>query len=166
MSDLETAIARIAALEAELAELRAEKELAAKNTELFDRMDFDAYSTHDWSLFRDLHSAAPDVVMPDGTAVHDLDAHVGDMQLMVSFMPDARVLSHPIKVAQGDWTAVIGVTAGTFTAPMILPDGTRIEPTGKRLELQMATFARWENGRIAQEILFWDNTLFNTQLGL
>ena len=41
-----------------------------------------------------------------------------------------------------------------------------LQPTGKPVSLKIATIARWENGRIAEEYLFWDNADWNRQIGL
>lgn len=73
---------------------------------------------------------------------------------------------HPIKVAEGDWTAVVGIISGTFTQPMVLTDGTTIPPTGKKARMKMAPFARWNNDQIAEEILFWDRAEWMRQLGI
>ena len=40
-----------------------------------------------------------------------------------------------------------------------------LKPTGKEVRLKIATIARWENGRIAEEYLFWDNADWNRQIG-
>jgi len=34
------------------------------------------------------------------------------------------------------------------------------------VRLKIATIARWEHGRIAEEYLFWDNADWNRQIGL
>ena len=157
---------QITELTDELSRYKAAEKHHNELLDRFDQMDFEAYSKHDWSLFRELHTHDTHVVMPDGRVVAGIDPHTLDMENLVAFMPDARVEAHPIKVAMGDWTAVTGITVGTFTQPMTLPDGTQIPPTGKSLRLAMATFARWENGKIAEEILFWDSAEFMKQLGL
>jgi len=48
--------------------------------------------------------------------------------------------------------------------PLTLPDGTVKQPTGKKVRLNIATIARWENGRIVEEYLFWDNADWNGQI--
>jgi predicted ester cyclase len=73
---------------------------------------------------------------------------------------------HPVKVAEGDWVAVIGTISGTFTNPMVLPDGTSIPPTGKKARMKMATFAHYKDGQIAKEILFWNQAEWMRQLGI
>jgi predicted ester cyclase len=144
----------------------AQESQQARNLRLFDELDFDAFSKQDWSLFKNLHSDTVRVVMPDGSVVHDIDSHLADQHQMTSFLPDLKVFDHPIKVAQGDWTAVVGRATGTFSHPLVMPDGTEVEPTGQKLDITMATFARWENDEIVEEILFWDTAQFYSQLGI
>lgn len=71
-----------------------------------------------------------------------------------------------MKVASGEWTAVVGIMTGTFSKPMVLPDGKIIQPTGKKFNLQMSTFAHWNGDKFDKEILFWDNQTFMKQIGL
>jgi hypothetical protein len=73
---------------------------------------------------------------------------------------------HPVRIASGNWTAVMGVMTGTFTEPMPKGDGTFIEPTGNRFELNMATIGFWQDGLMVHEWLFWDNATYAAQLGL
>lgn len=47
-----------------------------------------------------------------------------------------------------------------------LAEGRVLPPTGKTFEVRVATLARWEKGRIAEEHLFWDNAHLNRQIGL
>ena len=129
-------------------------------------MDFDVFSKQDWPGFKQTHSASTRVVMPDGSVVTGIARHTQDMIAMFGYLPDLRVEEHSVKVAAGDWTAVVGRFTGTFSRPMPLPGGGSIPPTGKTVHMPMATFARWEDGQIAEEILFWDSGEFMKQLGL
>jgi ketosteroid isomerase-like protein len=144
----------------------AQESQEARNLRLFDELDFDAFSKQDWTYFEKLHSDTVRVVMPDRSVVDGIQRHTADQHQMVSFLPDLKVVEHPIKVAQGDWTAVVGRATGTFSQPLVMPDGAQVEPTGQKLDITMATFARWENDEIVEEILFWDTAQFYGQLGI
>lgn len=86
---------------------------------------------------------------------------------MFTYAPDTRIEEHPIKIGQGDWTAVYGIMKGTFTKPMTMPDGKVIQPTGKSFKLPMATISHWTmDGNFDEEYLFWDNQTYMNQLGL
>ena len=53
-----------------------------------------------------------------------------------------------------------------MTGPMVLADGTEIPPTGKSFEVDFCTVARWDNGQIVEENLFYDLMGMMSQLGL
>ena len=55
---------------------------------------------------------------------------------------------------------------GTFTAPLKQPDGSYVEPTGKSFDVQFSTVAKWHDGRVVEEYLFYDNGTFLKQIGL
>ncbi len=65
----------------------------------------------------------------------------------------------------GRWTATTIVMEGTFTKPWPM-GGKVIPPTGNKLKITAVTLARWQNGCIAEEQLFWDNATYMQQLGL
>ncbi len=52
------------------------------------------------------------------------------------------------------------------TAPLKQPDGSVIEPTGKSFDVLYSTAAKWRDGRIIEEYLFYDNGTFLKQIGL
>ena len=138
------------------------------NLKRFDQLDFDAYSHRkDMKLFQALHCADVKVVFPDGRVTHGIKAHVDDINnVLFNGTPDSRVTSHPISFGSGDWTVATGVLEATFSEPMKLPDGKSIPPTGNKVRVSMATIAKWKDGCIAEEHLFWDNAEYMKQLGL
>lgn len=149
------------------AEAGSEKERVQANLQRFDRLDFDAYSQRkDMKLFRDIHCPDVKVVFPDGRTTHGIDQHVKDIDGLFNGTPDSRITAHPIAFGSGDWTATTGIMEATFSEPMRLADGTSIPPTGNKVKMPMATIAKWKNGCIAEEHLFWDNAEYMKQLGL
>jgi hypothetical protein len=75
--------------------------------------------------------------------------------------------NRPYKVffANGDWTCSIARFHGTMTGPMLV-GGKTIPPTGKRFEVDFCTVARWHDGQIVEENLFYDGVGMMTQLGI
>ncbi|MDQ5853547.1 MAG: nuclear transport factor 2 family protein [Chloroflexota bacterium] len=103
-----------------------------QNIVAFDKVDFEAWNGPDWDLFRQLHT--PDVIVDwAGTRTEGIDAHEKMAREFVTAYPDAKIEGHPIKIAQGEWTAVVGELSG----------GTR-----------MVTVARWRDGAISEEYIF------------
>lgn len=138
------------------------------NLQRFDQLDFEAYSLRkDMNLFKRLHCPDVKVVFPDGRITTGIDAHVDDINnILFNGTPDSRITSHPISFGSGEWTAATGVIEATFSEPMKLSDGASIPPTGKAVKMSMVTIAKWTNGCIAEEHLFWDNAEYMKQLGL
>jgi SnoaL-like polyketide cyclase len=66
--------------------------------------------------------------------------------------PDNEV-HHPyyILFGEGDFTCFVTHFTGTFTAPLEMPDGTVIQPTGKPFDVLYSTAARWRDDKIIEE---------------
>jgi hypothetical protein len=112
----------------------AQTEQEKSNLERFNQLDFDAWNTRNWTLFKEIH--APDVLVADfnGNTTHGIDQHLNWAMKTISANPEGRVLSHPIQIATGNWTAVTGtMTPGNIT---------------------MITLAHWKDNRISEEYLF------------
>jgi len=149
------------------AEQKKEKEIVEANLKRFDQLDFDAYSQRkNMQMFREIHCPDVKVVFPDGRTTYGIDQHVTDINGLFNGTPDSRITAHPIAFGSGEWTATTGILEATFSEPMKLPDGNSIPPTGNKVKIPMATIARWVNGCIAEEHLFWDNAEYLKQLGL
>jgi hypothetical protein len=144
-----------------------EERRVAANLANFDDLDFNAFTKQDWDRFHRTHTQDVVVHWPDGHTTKGFDKHIEDLKAMFVWAPDTRITAHPIKVGQGDWTAVVGVMEGTFTQPMPIGDGKTIPPTGKAFKIKMATFSHWnKEGVFDEEYLFWDNQEFMKQIGL
>src|SRR3989442_10022343 len=99
----------------------------------FDTLDFDVFNNQKWDRLRESHAADITVTWPDGHETNGIERHIEDLKAMFVAVPDTRISSHPIKIANGDWTAVVATMQGTFSKPMKTPDGKTIPPTGKKL---------------------------------
>lgn len=140
-----------------------------RNLRNFDDLDFRVYTNQQW---QDLHkSHTQDVIVhwPDGHTTQGLDKHIEDLKYMWTFAPDNRIVEHPVRFGTQDaeWTAVSGWLEGTFTKPMVLPDGTTVAPTGKAYRIPMATLGHWnKQGIMFEEYLYWDNAALMKQIGV
>ena len=132
----------------------------------FDDLDFNVFAGQKWDELKKSHAANIVVHWPDGHTTTGIEKHIEDLKALFTWAPDTRVTAHPIKTADGDYTAVTGVYEGTFTQPMTLPDGTVIQPTGKPFKLDMCTVGHWKGDTMDEEYLFWDNQTFMKQVGL
>jgi predicted ester cyclase len=144
----------------------AAADLCAQRLATFDTLDYDAFSNQKWDRFAESHAPGIVVTWPDGRETTGLDPHIEDLKGMFVYAPNTSIKEHPIRVCQGDYTAVVGVMTGTFSAPMPTPDGKSIPPTGKSFRLMMTTVGQWEGSTMVHEWLFWDNHAFMQQIGL
>jgi predicted ester cyclase len=133
----------------------------------FDTLDFDVFSNQKWDRLKESHAADIIVSWPDGHDTHGIERHIADLKAMFVALPDLKITEHPIRIANGHWTAVTGRMVGTFSKPMPMAGGKAIPPTGKRLDMIMATIGHWTDaGVMDHEWLFWDNQTYMKQLGL
>jgi predicted ester cyclase len=133
----------------------------------FDTLDFVAFSHQQFDRFKESHAEDITVTFPDGHETHGLPKHLEDMKAMFVALPDLAITEHPIKIANGSWTSVVGRMQGTFSKPMPLGDGKTAPPNGKKLDMMMTTVGHWTPaGVMDHEWLFWDNQTYMRQLGL
>jgi steroid delta-isomerase-like uncharacterized protein len=79
--------------------------------------------------------------------------------------PD-RTMTLDVSVEQGDTIAEEWTWAGTHTGPLVMPDGTELPPTGKRIELKGMELVQLRDGKVAVHHGYWDNMALAGQLGL
>ena len=122
------------------------------------------YNEGDLDGVMDLYAEDSSQLMPDGTfegrsAIKDRLA-----KELASFSDIAhRYVSY---VEQGDAFADEWVFVGTHTGPLVLPDGTELPPTGKRVEVKGMELVRMKDGKIVVDNLYYDNVAVAAQLGL
>jgi hypothetical protein len=145
---------------------RAAEKLAQVHIATFDTLDFDVFTNQKWDRLKESHAKDIIVHWPDGHQTKGIEKHIEDLKAMFVYAPDTRIKEHPIKIASGEWTSVVGIMEGTFTKPMPAGGGKTIAPTGKPFKLTMSTVGLWKNGVMVEEYLFWDNQTFMKQIGL
>ena len=148
-------------------DLAAEAAQVAANLAEFHTLDFEVFTGQQWDRLSESHGKDIVVHWPDGHSTTGIDKHIEDLKAMFVWAPDTRIQEHPVKLGQGEWTAVIGIMEGTFTQPMPIGDGKFIPPTGKAYKIRMSTIGHWTAaGNMDAEYLFWDNKEFYRQIGL
>jgi hypothetical protein len=159
-------VATVAASSDPATSSEAERRQVEANLANFDDLDFNVFSGQRWAELHRSHASDITVHWPDGHSTEGIEKHIEDLKAMFVWAPDTRIREHPVKVGQGEWTAVIGYMEGTFTQPMPTGDGQTIAPTGKPYRIRMATIGHWRDGVMDEEYLFWDNQEFMRQIGL
>jgi ketosteroid isomerase-like protein len=144
-----------------------QKGAEAGNMELMQTLD-DAWNAQDIETFAKRHKDDVIVRWPGQPPTHGIEAHKQEAVDFFKTFPDQHLDNRPYKVfiASGDWTCSIARFRGTMKGPMKAPDGKEIPPTNKSFDVDFCTVARWHNGQIVEENLFYDLVGFMKQIGL
>ncbi len=165
-SDNDALQAKIAELQAKVDSYEAERALTKQHLDTFHELDLVAFKNRDMDRIKEIHADDVTVYNADGTITEGMTPHhADDLQFLFDTF-DFLVKEHIVGFGHGEWTAGISVSEGKWIKPLTMPDGTVVQPTGKKVRIKIATIARWENGRIAEEYLFWDNADWNRQIGI
>jgi hypothetical protein len=140
------------------------------NAERMQALD-DAWNARDWDTFDSYHDSNSVVVYWPGqehNPTHGGPNHRAEAERFCNAFPDNKVHNQPYDIlfGDGDYTAFVTRFTGTVTGPLEMQDGSSIEPTGKAFDVLYSTTARWTDGKIVEEYLFYDNGTFLKQIGL
>ncbi len=122
------------------------------------------YNAGDLDAVMDLYAEDAVQFMPDGTyegraAIRErLTRELGGLTdidwTVTSFVEQDDAFAD-------EWT-IVGKHGGKLT----LPDGTRLPPTGRRVEIKGMEYVRMRDGKIVVDNLYYDDLAILTQLGL
>jgi hypothetical protein len=145
-----------------------EDHVTLNNLELMRTLD-DSWNAQDWATFEKRHSKDPTVFWPGpAEPTRGRDNHKAESVEFFKTFPDKHLINHPYKVeiAQGEWTCTVADFKGTMRGPMKGADGKLIAPTNKKFHIEFCTVARWKNGEIVEEELFYDVVGLLKQIGV
>ena len=131
--------------------------------QLLDRY-VELYNAGDLDGVMDLYAEESVQGMPDGVFEGRDAIHRRLAQELTAFTD----VHHTVRsfVEQGDAFADEWTFAGTHSAPLRLPDGTELPPTGRRIEIEGMEIVRvGPDGRIVLNTLYYDNLAVAVQLG-
>ncbi len=122
------------------------------------------YNAGDVEGLVNLHTEDATLVTPFGTFEGRAAIHEYQSRGKAAF-PDRTVTLNVI-VEQGDTLADEWTFAGTNTGPLVMPDGTELPPTGKRVEFKGMELVQLRDGKAAVHHQYWDNMAVAGQLGV
>ena len=140
---------------------------AEENLQRMKTLD-DAWNSQNWEVFRKRHSADTAVYWPgQPQPTRGRDAHQAESEAFFKSIEN-HLENDPYKVmfGSGDWTCTIAKWKGRMKGPWTGLDGKVHPATGKTFELEFCTVARWKNGEIVEEKLFYDQVGFLRQIGV
>ena len=143
----------------------AERALTKKHLATFDELDLVAFNDRDMERIAEIHAEDVAVYNPDGVlSTPYAPKHEEELEYLFDVF-DFQIPKHIIGFGHGEWTAGVSVSTGKWVKSITLPNGKTLAPTGKAFEIRIATLAKWKDGRIVEEHLFWDNAHINNQIG-
>ena len=122
------------------------------------------YNAGDVEGLVNFYTEAATLVTPDGTFEGRAAIHEVFSRDKAAF-PDHAVTPDVI-VEQGDTIAEEWTMIATHTGPLVMPDGTELPPTGKRIEIKGMDLVQHRDGKIAVFHMYYDNMAVAGQLGL
>ena len=113
------------------------------------------YNAGDVAGLADLYTEDARLVTPDGTFEGRAALHEAFSRDKAAF-PDHAV-TRDVIVEQGDTLADEWTMLSTHSGPLVMPDGTELPPTGKRIEAKGMELVQVRDGRVAVHHVYWDN---------
>ena len=122
------------------------------------------YNAGDLDGVMDLYADDAVQLMPDGT----FEGRAAIRDRLAQELDAFSDLAHRYTsyVEEGDAFADEWVFVGTHTGPLVLPDGTEVPATGKRVEMPGMELVKMRDGKIVVDNLYYDNLAVAAQLGL
>ena len=133
------------------------------NRKLLDRY-VEAYNEGDLDGVMDLYGEDAVQNMPDGS----FEGKPAIRERLAQELSAFSEVEHTVRsfVEQGDAFCDEWTFAGTHTAPMLLPDGRELAPTGKRVEIKGMELCLMRGDKLVLNTLYYDNLAVAAQLGL
>lgn len=132
----------------------------------FDAAEFSSYGIKEWQRFPEKHSENIKVTWPDGHQTFGREKYFEELKSLFAHAPDTKIIEHPMQLGSAKKTAVTGTMTGTFTEPLVTENGKSTKPTGKSFFIPIYAVGIWENGQMVEELLYWDDQQYKTQLGI
>ena len=132
--------------------------------EVMDRVTA-AVISQDFDAAAACYAESAVAVTPDQGEVRGREAIIGYLKQQTEVFPDAGYESVQ-KHESGNVAIDEGYFTGTHTAPLSLPSGETVAPTGKQIRMRACDLATVEGGLITQHHFYFDQMEFLEQLGL
>ena len=128
---------------------------------LLEMFAMEGYNKRDWDMVKQIYDKNTLLTFSTGQQVRGINKILDTMKQGIS---DDKVESHAIQFGSGDWTATDMIMTGTFTKPFKNPDGTVVQPNGKKWIMHNCVLTRWCNDKIIDAVGFWDTGALMRQL--
>jgi steroid delta-isomerase-like uncharacterized protein len=125
---------------------------------------YEAFNRGDFDAVEEVFASDVETTDPGLGTVRGIAAWRAYGEAFKRGLPDAR-LNLRSALEAGDRVSVEGNFTGTFTGPLMTPQG-EVPPTGRSIDVPYADFFRVRDGRIVAHQVYYDQVELGTQLGL
>ncbi len=124
----------------------------------------DRYNAGDLDAVMDLYAEDAVQLMPDGI----FEGRSAIRERLAQELNGFTDLAHRVEsyIEQADAFADEWTFVGTHTGSFVLPDGSQLPPTGKRVEIKGMEFVQLRDGKIVVDNLYYDTMAAAVQFGL
>ena len=135
----------------------------SKNRELLD-LYVERYNAGDLDGVIDLYADDAVQNMPDGR----FEGRSAIRERLAQELNGFTDVNHTVRsfVEQGDSFCDEWTFTGTHTRPFLMPDGSELPPTDKRVEIAGMELVQVRDGKVILNTLYYDNLAVAVQLGL
>lgn len=138
------------------------------NKELMKTLD-NAWNSQDWETFSERHADNVAVFWPgQADPTRGVQNHREESIEFFKMFPDNHLANDPYKIlfAEGDYICSVADFTGTFKGAMKGLDGKMIQHTNKKFHLEFCTVAYWQDRKILEERLYYDQVGMLKQIGV
>jgi predicted ester cyclase len=138
------------------------------NKELMKTLD-NAWNSQDWETFNERHADNVAVFWPgQADPTRGVQNHREESIEFFKMFPDNHLANDPYKIlfAEGGYTCSVADFTGTFKGAMKGLDGKMNQPTNKKFHLEFCTVAYWQDRKILEERLYYDQVGMLKQIGM
>jgi hypothetical protein len=133
--------------------------------EVMDRLTAAATETKDFQAVAECYAHDAVAATPDQGEIRGGAAIANYLRQFSDAFPDIQY-EHIDKHEAGNVAVDEGYITGTHTAPLPMPSGESIPPTGKRIRVRDCDVATVEGGLVTTHNFYFDQMEFLGQLGL
>ena len=124
-----------------------------------------AIANSDWDAVSNMYAEDCVGIDPDGTKYEGRAANLENDQKWGSMMSDFN-FNYANTVESGNSTVVEMEVTATMTGEMPMPDGSKIQPTGKTHTFPYCMIMEWENNQIRRQRNYGDLMSFMAGFGI
>ncbi|AYV78139.1 MAG: polyketide cyclase [Edafosvirus sp.] len=146
--------------------IKSDDHVVNQNLNNINTINFEGFNKRNWNLARKYFDNNIITTFANGMQVKGVDANENIMKESLIWAPDSQITEHKILFGSGDWTCTNMYICGTFTKPMVDPDGSVTQPNGKKYNTNHCALQKWKNNKILEVHVFMNMADMMSQLDL